>query len=122
MYNQKLKVMLNIKQISNTVLLSFDKKIKLDNSNSKSFKDEVLSLLTKPFTNLFVDLNQVEKVDEDGLNALLASHRLSRMNQSQVSIYNVSAEVLKAMQRSNLDSRFYFVDRPKPFSEDLLMV
>ncbi len=114
--------MLNITQISNTVLLSFDRKIKLDNSNSKSFKNEVLSLLTKPFTNLFINLNKVERIDENGLNALLASHRLSRMNQSQVSFYNVSAEVLKAMQRSNLDSSFYFVDRPKPFSEDLLMV
>jgi len=114
--------MLNIKQISNTVLLSFDRKIKLDNSNSKSFKDEVLNLLTKPFTNLFVDLNKVERVDEEGLNALLAGYRLSEMNQSQMSLINVSENVLSAMRKSNLDSRFYFVDRPKPFSEDLLMV
>ncbi len=116
------KVMLHIKQIKNTVLLSFDKKVKLDNSNSKSFKDEILNLLTKPFTNMFVDLMKVERVDEEGLNALLAGYRLSEMNQSQMSLFNVSENVLNAMRRSNLDSHFYFVDRPKPFSEDLLMV
>lgn len=114
--------MLHIKQIKNTVLLSFDKKVKLDNSNSKSFKDEILNLLTKPFTNMFVDLMKVERVDEEGLNALLAGYRLSEMNQSQMSLFNVSENVLNAMRRSNLDSHFYFVDRPKPFSEDLLMV
>jgi len=114
--------MLSIKQIKNTVLLSFDKKVKLDNSLSKEFRDEVLSLLTKPFTNLFVDLTQVENVDDEGLNALIASYRLSEMNRSQVSLFNVSENVLKAMRRKNMDSHFYFVDRPKPFSEDLLMV
>ncbi len=114
--------MINIKQIKNTVLLSFDKKVKLDNTTSKTFKEEVLNLLTRPFTNLFVDLTKVENVDDEGLNALMASYRLSEMNQSQVSLFNVSENVLKAMRRSNMDSHFYFVDRPKPFSEDLLMV
>ncbi|NPA37610.1 MAG: STAS domain-containing protein [Chlorobi bacterium] len=114
--------MLRIKQIKNTVLLSFDKNVKLDNSTSKRFKDEVLNLLTKPFTNLFVDLTKVENVDEEGLKALMASHLLSEMNNSQVSLYNVSDKVLKAMRMKNLDTHFYFVDRPKPFSEDLLMV
>ena len=118
----KLKAMINIKQIKNTVLLSFDKKVKLDNTTSKTFKEEVLNLLTRPFTNLFVDLTKVENVDDEGLNALMASYRLSEMNQSQVSLFNVSENVLKAMRRSNMDSHFYFVDRPKPFSEDLLMV
>jgi len=114
--------MLNIKQIKNTVLLSFDKKVRLENSISKEFKDEVLGLLTKPFTNLFVDLTKVENVDDEGLNALMASYRLSEMNRSQVSLFNVSENVLKAMQKKNMSSHFYFVDRPKPFSEDLLMV
>ena len=114
--------MLRIKQIKNTVLLSFDEKVKLDNSNSKNFRDEILNLLTKPFTNLFVDLKGLENVDEDGLNALLAGHRLSRINSSQLSVFNVRDEVLKAMRKHNLDSYLYFVDRPKPFSEDLLMV
>ena len=114
--------MLSIKQIKNTVLLSFDKEVELNNSVSKKFRQEVLDLLTKPFTNLFVDLTKVKNVDEEGLNALMASYRLSEMNSSQVSLFNVRENVLKAMHQRNLDSHFYFVDRPKPFSEDLLMV
>lgn len=118
----KLKAMLSIKQIKNTVLLSFDKEVELNNSVSKKFRQEVLDLLTKPFTNLFVDLTKVKNVDEEGLSALMASYRLSEMNSSQVSLFNVRENVLKAMHKKKLDSHFYFVDRPKPFSEDLLMV
>jgi anti-anti-sigma regulatory factor len=114
--------MIRTKQFKNTVLLSFDKNVKLDLSNSRSFKDEVLNLLTKPFTNLFVDLECVEKVDAEGLNALLASQRLSEMNRSQLSLFNVKEDVLKQMKKYNLESLFFFCDRPKPFSEDLLMV
>jgi len=114
--------MINIKHIKNTVLLSFNKEVELKNSVSRKFKEEVLDLLTHPFTNLFVDLTKVKNVDEDGLNALMASYRLSEMNQSQVNLFNVRDNVLKAMHNKKLDSHFYFVDRPKPFSEDLLMV
>jgi len=52
----------------------------------------------------------------------MASYRLSEMNRSQVSLFNVSEKVLNAMKSHNIDSHFFFVDRPKPFSEDLLMV
>ncbi len=102
--------------------MSFDKKESLDLQTSKQFKNQMMDILKKPFTNLFLDLEKVENVDAEGLNTLMAGQRLSEMNQSQLSLFNVKEEVLKSMKKYDLDSYFFFCDRPKPFSDDLLMV
>jgi len=102
--------------------MSFDSKESLDLKTSKHFKDQMMGILKKPFSNLFLDLEKVENVDAEGLNTLMAGQRLSEMNQSQLSLFNVKEEVLEAMKKYELDSYFFFCDRPKPFSDDLLMV
>lgn len=114
--------MICVKVFKNTTLISFDNQSTLDVSNSKSFRGEMMGILKKPFTNLFLDLEKVENVDPEGLNALLAGQRLSEMNQSQLSLFNVKESVLKTMKKHNLDRLFFFCDRPKPFSEDLILV
>ncbi len=114
--------MIRVKVFKNTTLISFDKKASLDLNNSKSFRGEMMDILKKPFTNLFLDLDQVEDVDPEGLNALLAGQRLSEMNHSQLSLFNVKESVLNTMKKHNLDRIFFFCDRPKPFSEDLILV
>ncbi len=102
--------------------MSFDKKENLDLNTSKVFKDQMMDILKRPFSNLFLDLEKVEHVDSEGLNTLIAGQRLSEMNQSQLSLFNVKEEVLLAMKKHSLDQYFFFCDRPKPFSDDLLMV
>ncbi len=114
--------MIKIKVFKNTTLVSFDKKENLDLNTSKDLKSSMMDILKQPFTNLLVDLEKVEKVDDEGLNALMAVQRLSEMNQSQLSLFNVKEGVLKSMKKHELDSYFFFCDRPKPFSDDLLMV
>ncbi|WP_185968864.1 STAS domain-containing protein [Carboxylicivirga sp. M1479] len=114
--------MIRIKVFKNTTLISFDKQESLDLRTSRQFKNQMMDILKKPFTNLFVDLEKVENVDAEGLNTLMAGQRLSEMNQSQLSLFNVKKEVLNSMKKYDLDSYFFFCDRPKPFSDDLLMV
>ncbi|WP_430813060.1 STAS domain-containing protein [Carboxylicivirga sp. RSCT41] len=114
--------MIQVKVFKNTTLISFDKKESLDLQTSKQFKNRMMDILKQPFTNLFVDLEKVENVDAEGLNTLMAGQRLSEMNQSQLSLFNVKEGVLKSMKKYDLDSYFFFCDRPKPFSDDLLMV
>nr|WP_319401641.1 STAS domain-containing protein [uncultured Carboxylicivirga sp.] len=114
--------MIKIKVFKNTTLVSFEKKENLDIKNSGDIKSRLMDILKRPFTNLIVDLDKVEKVDDDGLNALMAMQRLSEMNQSQLSLFNVKEGVLKAMRKHELDGYFFFCDRPKPFSDDLLLV
>ncbi len=116
------EVMIRVKVFKNTTLISFDKQESLKLKTSRQFKNQMMDILKKPFTNLFVDLEKVENVDAEGLNTLMAGQRLSEMNQSQLSLFNVKEEVLKSMKKYDLDSYFFFCDRPKPFSDDLLMV
>ncbi|MCT4590391.1 MAG: STAS domain-containing protein [Carboxylicivirga sp.] len=114
--------MIRVKVFKNTTLISFEKKEKLDLKTSNDFRNQMMDILKKPFTNLFVDLEKVENVDAEGLNTLMAGQRLSEMNQSQLSLFNVKEEVLESMKKYDLDNYFFFCDRPKPFSDDLLMV
>ncbi|MBR8536905.1 STAS domain-containing protein [Carboxylicivirga mesophila] len=114
--------MIRVKVFKNTTLISFERKENLDLNTSKDFKNQMMDILKRPFTNLFVDLEKVEHVDAEGLNTLMAGQRLSEMNQSQLSLFNVKEGVLKSMKKYDLDNYFFFCDRPKPFSDDLLMV
>ncbi|MCU4177103.1 STAS domain-containing protein [Carboxylicivirga sp. N1Y90] len=114
--------MIKIKVFKNTTLVSFDKKENLDIQTSQDLKSRVMDILKKPFTNLLVDLDKVEMVDDEGLNTLMAVQRLSEMNQSQLSLFNVKENVLKSMKKHELHNYFFFCDRPKPFSNDLLLV
>ncbi len=116
------KVMIRVKVFKNTTLMSFESKEKLDVNTSKDFRSQMMDILKRPFTNLFVDLEKVESVDAEGLNTLMAGQRLSEMNQSQLSLFNVKEGVLQAMKKYELDNYFFFCDRPKPFSDELLMV
>ncbi|WP_430810410.1 STAS domain-containing protein [Carboxylicivirga sp. 1411-1] len=102
--------------------MSFERKESLDLTTSYDLKNQMMAILKKPFSNLFIDLEKVEQVDAEGLNTLIAGQRLSEMNQSQLSLFNVKEDVLQAMKQYGLDSYFFFCDRPKPFSDDLLMV
>ncbi len=114
--------MIRVKVFKNTTLMSFESKEKLDVNTSKDFRSQMMDILKRPFTNLFVDLEKVESVDAEGLNTLMAGQRLSEMNQSQLSLFNVKEGVLQAMKKYELDNYFFFCDRPKPFSDELLMV
>lgn len=114
--------MIKIKVFNNTTLVSFEEGEKLSVGNSTQLKSQIMDLLKQPYTNLIMDLEKVEGVDDDGLNALIAVQRLTEMNKSQLSLFNVKEDVLKTMIRHELDSYFFFCDRPKPFSDDLLMV
>ncbi|MEN8251415.1 MAG: STAS domain-containing protein [Bacteroidota bacterium] len=114
--------MIRVKVFKNTTLVSFEKEESLNVKTSDAFGARLMDILKKPFTNLILDLDKVEYVDSEGLNALMASQRLSKMNQSQLSLFNVKEGVLKKMKKHNLDNYFFFCDRPKPFSNELLMV
>jgi len=114
--------MVRIKVFKTATLISFAKAEKLDSATSQTFRSQMLDILKRPYTNLFVDLEKIENVDAEGLHTLMAGQRLSEMNQSQLSLFNVREDVLESMKKHDLDQYFFICDRPKPFSDDLLMV
>ncbi|TLX77464.1 STAS domain-containing protein [Labilibacter sediminis] len=113
--------MIKIKTYSNTILVSFDKCARLSKAHSFQFKNELIKKLTNPFSNIIVDFNEVKEIDSDTIDALMAGQRLSEMNKGQVSLFNVKDKVYKSFKSANVDHLFFFCDRPKPFSENLLM-
>jgi len=113
--------MMKIKTFSNTILVSFEKSIQLNRENSFEFKKELISKLTSPYSNIMVDFNEVKEINKETIEALIAGHRLSKMNRGQVSLFNVKERVYRALRLAKVDHLFFFCDEPKPFSQEILM-
>lgn len=113
--------MIKIKTYSNTILVSFEKSFQLNNSNSSEFKQQLISKLTSPFSNIIVDFNEIKQIDQKTIEALIAGQRLSKMNRGQVSLFNVKEQVYKTLRKAKVDHLFFFCDQPKPFSQNILL-
>ncbi len=113
--------MIKIKTYQNTILVSFEKEAKINTNESTKFKQELINVLTHPYSNVMVDFGEVNEINLDTIDALIAGQRLSEMNQGQVSLFNVGEKVYKKFRSANVDHLFFFCDIPKPFSEELLI-
>lgn len=113
--------MIKIKTYSNTILVSFDESTNLSKDNSFRFKNELIKRLTSPFSNIIVDFNEVKEINSETIDALIAGQRLSEMNKGQVSLFNVKDKVFRSFRSAKVDHLFFFCDRAKPFSENILM-
>jgi len=115
------EVMIKIKTYQNTILVSFDKETILNTNEINQFKQKLINILTHPFSNVMVDLGQMNEINSDTIDALLAGQRLSEMNRGQVSLFNVGDKILKTFRSAKVDHLFFFCDIPKPFSKELLI-
>ena len=113
--------MIKIRTYSNTILVSFEKNIQLNRKNSALFRDQLISKLTFPYSNIIVDFNEVKEINKEMIDALVAGQRLSKINRGQVSLFNVNTQIYKALRLAKIDHLFFFYDEPKPFSQGLLM-
>lgn len=113
--------MIKTKKISNTVLVSFEKNFGWDIEGGHSLKKELISKLTTPFSNVLINLDEVNEISNETIEALMVGHRLSKMNRGQISLYNVKIQVYKALRLAKVDHLFFICDEPKPFSQDILM-
>ncbi len=113
--------MIKFKTYSNTVLVSFDKSIKLNKENSFEFKKALIFKLTSPFSNIMVDLNEVKEISKETIEALIAGQRLSIMNRGQMSLFNIKEQVYRSLMLAKADHLFFFCDESKPFSQEILL-
>ena len=113
--------MMTIKRFSNTVLVSFENNFGWDREESFHLKNELISKLTTPFSNVIINLKEVKEISKETIEALIVGQRLSKMNKGQISLYNVNTQVYKALRFAKVDHLFFFCDEPKPFSKDILM-
>ncbi len=113
--------MIKIKTYQNTILVSFEKNTSLNSKDTNLFKEELINVLIHPYSNVMVDFGQVNEINADTIEALIAGQRLSEMNRGQVSLFNVGEKVFKKFKLANVDHLFFFCDIPKPFSKELLI-
>ncbi len=113
--------MIRIKTYQNTILVSFEKETILNSKDLIQFKNKLINILTRPFSNVMVDLGQLNEISSDAIDALLAGQRLSEMNRGQVSLFNVGEKILRKFRSEQVDHLFFFCDIPKPFSKELLI-
>ncbi|SMO84452.1 hypothetical protein SAMN06265379_10995 [Saccharicrinis carchari] len=113
--------MIKIKTLRNIVLISFTKNDRCSSEDISNFKNELIYKLTTPFTNVLIDLEGVDMINKEIVDALVATQRLSEMNECQISLFNLHVQVYKALRLAKADHMFFFCDEPKPFSQDILM-
>lgn len=114
--------MLKARVHQNTVLLTFEQEQAPVINLVGSLKNELFRYLRMPHTNLLIDFKNMVAFTEEALDALEAGQRLSELTHCQLTLFNVGKEALKLMRRKKADHHFFFGDRPKPFSEEILLV
>ena len=114
--------MLTTRVHKNTVLFSFEKEAGGFEKVSFKLKEQLLNYLRHPYTNLLIDFRNFSAFNEEALDVLRAGQRLSKLTHCQVTLFNVGSDALNLMRNENADHHFFFGDRPKPFSEGILLV
>ncbi len=114
--------MLKARVHKNTVLFSFEEEQRGDLDIAPKLRKEMLNYLRLPYTNLLIDFKNFRAFNEEALHVLEAGQRLSELNHCQVTLFNVGFDALQLMRNKKADHHFFFGDRPKPFSEELLLV
>ncbi len=69
------------KTINNTILVKLNKtKNSTKNNNTDNLKKSLLKQFTAPFTNVLIDFNEIDEINRETIDALIAGQRLSKMN------------------------------------------
>ncbi len=111
-----------IKTINNTILVKLNlTKNSIKNNDTINFKKNLLKEFTAPFTNVLIDFNEIDDINKETIDALIAGQRLSKMNQGQLSLFNVKERVYNALTQARVAHMFFFCDMPKPLAKDLIL-
>lgn len=114
--------MTTIKTINKTILVQLNKiKNSTKNYDTDNLRSNLLKEFTAPFTNVLIDFNEIDEINKETMDALIAGQRLSKMNQGQLSLFNVKERVFNAFTQARVAHMFFFCDLPKPLSKDLVM-
>ncbi len=113
--------MTEIRTINNTILvrLTNTEKGVLLEEDSYTLKKELAGFFTKPHTNILLDFNGIEDINQMIIDTLIAGQKLSIKNNGQLSLFNVKEKVFNAFTKAKADHLFFFCDMPKHFSYSL---
>jgi anti-sigma B factor antagonist len=87
-------------------------------SNSRAFKERVLSALTDGHTTIELDLSNTEFVDSSGLGSLISLDKALRSRQGVLRLRNPRHSVLTILELTRLHRVFEVVVDSHPVSND----
>ena len=103
--------MIKIYQANTTLLISFDENDNLGVIDFKHLIKEMILKLKFPFSNIMIDLKGINEINGKGFKLLLLGKKLSEMNDSQISIFNVNGKLLSQIKEKRMYHNFFFCDQ-----------
>lgn len=78
--------------------------MKLNTLNAPELKSELLVLNAEGYSNIILDLSQVNLIDSSGLSAILVANRLCKQSKGSLVLCGIHPNVQKLIGISQLDS------------------
>lgn len=98
--------MLTVDQIENRYLASFYNVSRLNVLNSKEIESRLLPLVSQPESNLTLNFSGIKFIDSSGFETLLSLYRISKLNNSDLNLINLSEELVELVKLVELDYVF----------------
>lgn len=96
--------MITVDQIENSYLASFYNMSKLNILNSKDVELQLLPLISQSDSILTLNFSGVKFIDSSGFETLLSLNKTAKANKSNLSLINMSEELLELVNLVKLDS------------------
>ena len=98
--------MLTVDHIENTYLASFYNVSRLNVLNSKEIELQLLPLISQSESNLTLNLSGIKFIDSSGFETLLSLYKVAKLNNSNLSLINLSVELVELVKLVELDRVF----------------
>ena len=98
--------MLTVDHIENTYLASFYNVSRLNVLNSKEIESQLLPLVSQSESNLTLNLSGIKFIDSSGFEILMSLYKVAKLNNSNLSLINLSVELVELVKLVELDRVF----------------
>jgi anti-anti-sigma factor len=89
-----------------SVKVSFQNTNRLSIINSSKIEDELLQLIIRGETSIFLDFSEIKFIDSSGFQALLSVHIDARLKGVEFVIVNPNDEIMELINLVDLDNIF----------------
>lgn len=103
-----MKTLIHIKNNRKTgeIEVSFSKTEKLSISNSGEIRNQILNILSKPGTQLTINMKGVRYIDSSGLSLLSYLGRMAKIRKSGIRLSNINPTILELIDLVKENSVF----------------
>lgn len=93
----------------------------LTSSNSSDLKSEIAILCAEGYSNLILNLEDIDFVDSSGLGAILTADRTTKDNQGFLVLYGLNSQVYSLIKIAKLDKVLSIAGSQKEAIDLLIM-